>query len=384
MSMIIFLISSTAGLLAVSYYALIRWLVYQWRKLPVWQPPETSAPELKVSILVPARNEAAHIGRCLDRLLAQQYPPELMEIIVIDDHSVDDTAAIVSAFPAPNVKLLSLAELLDHPTFAYKKMAITKAVEQASGELILTIDADCEVGPEWLFYMTTYFQARPCQCLVGPVAFHQEANWLERFQSLDFAGMMVTTGAGVASGKLLMGNGANLAYPKAVFEAVGGYEGVSAQASGDDLFLIHKIAGRYPGGVQFVRQAAATVLTRAKPNLHAFVQQRIRWGTKNASYKDKRVTLVAALVFAVCWTILLAGIASLIVPATAFPIFLFLLIIKTIADQQLLWEATDFFQRKDLRKHFLLAQFAHILYIAWIGAASMIIREYEWKGRRVQ
>ena len=121
--MIIYLISSTAVLFSIAYFILIRWLLSQWKRL---QPPKeddnTEVANTKVSILIPARNEAANIAACLDSLLLQSYPKSLFEVIVIDDHSTDNTATIVQSYANKGVRLVSLADHLAPPTQSYRPM----------------------------------------------------------------------------------------------------------------------------------------------------------------------------------------------------------------------------------------------------------------------
>ena len=63
--------------------------------------PEGDRPT--ISIIIPARNEAENIQHCLDSICNQSYPKHLYEIIVVDDHSTDNTAAIVKKYAAQNV-----------------------------------------------------------------------------------------------------------------------------------------------------------------------------------------------------------------------------------------------------------------------------------------
>src|SRR5258708_38174160 len=58
-----------------------------------------------VAVIVPARNEARNIARCLEGLLAQQYPPQRLSIIVVDDNSADDTAQIVRAIASREARV---------------------------------------------------------------------------------------------------------------------------------------------------------------------------------------------------------------------------------------------------------------------------------------
>jgi len=382
--MIIFLISSVALFFILAYFIVVRWFLYHWRQTPVWNVPAGFQASTRVSILIPARNEALHIRACIDSILQQAYPSQLLEIIVIDDHSEDGTSLLVQTYEDPRVRLFKLADHLDYKTSAYKKAAIQLGVSVATGELLITTDADCIAPPRWLLHLSSFYEEKQPKCIAGPVAFYQEKNGLERFQSLDFLGMMIITAAGIRSSRMYMGNGAHLAYPRAVFEAVDGFEGVQNWASGDDLFLIHKIAARYPDGIRFLKQAEATILTRAKPDLSSFIQQRIRWGTKNSSYSGWAVTLIAGTVFLACWSILAVAFAIPWGGWFGLLFFLFLLGLKTWVDYQLLAEAMTFFHRKDLRPYFGQAQLGHILYIALVGLASLVVKRYEWKGRRVR
>lgn len=378
--MLYLLISSVV--LGAAYFLLILYFLFHWSRIPQRNLPPQLLPSTTVSIIIPARNEATNIEACAKAILCQNYPAHLMEVIVVDDHSEDDTASIVQSLPDSRIHLVSLA---DYPIqgLAFKKHGIQIGIRQSRGKLILCTDADCQMGPNWLHSMVAFFEQENVQMIAGPVNFYQEKNLLERFQSLDFLGMMLLTGAGLQSGLMRMGNGANLAYTRAAFEAVGGFSGVDQLASGDDLFLMHKIEQRYPGQVKFLKSLEATVYTMAMPNWKAFFQQRVRWGTKNAAYQEWRITAVLGLVFGLCWAIIAAFLLSPFVPGLGWGL-LILMLAKVGADYLLLNTASTFFHRKDLLRVFLRAQVLHILYIAIIGLWGNVCKQYEWKGRRVQ
>lgn len=377
----LYLLISTV-VVGTAYFLLILYFLYHWSKIPQWNFPSHFIPSTAVSIIIPARNEATNIEACVKAVLRQNYPAHLMEVIVVDDHSEDDTASIVQSLPDPRIHLIGLA---DYPIqgLAFKKHGIHTGIQQSQGHLILCTDADCEMGPEWLRSMVAFFEQEKVQMIAGPVNFYQEKNLLERFQSLDFLGMMLLTGAGLQSGLMRMGNGANLAYTRAAFEAVNGFAGVNQLASGDDLFLMHKIEQRYPGQVKFLKSLEATVYTVAMPDWRSFFQQRVRWGTKNAAYQEWRITAVLGLVFGLCWAIIVAALLSPFVPGFSWCL-LILLLAKVGADCLLLSTASTFFQRKDLLRVFWQAQVLHILYIAIVGLWANVRKQYEWKGRQVQ
>jgi len=371
--------------LALCYAMEIARNLRHWQQLPELLIPENFLPKTQVSIIIPARNEAANIVNCLQSLLQQDYPRALVEIIVVDDFSTDATPELVRQFSEKQVRLLQLSDFIRaDETFAFKKKALEIAIAQATGELILTTDADCEAPPLWLKTMVACYE-QSAVCIAGPVGFYREQNALEYFQSLDYLGMMLLTGAAIRKGKPYLANGANLAYPKAVFEKVNGFSGVDHLASGDDMLLLQKIARHFPNDkIHFAKSAKALMQTRAKKTFREFFSQRIRWASKSSAFRRGGLLWTLGVVFALCWSILLSGFGVLFFGVTAIGLPVLLLAAKAAADYTLLRTACRFFERRDLLRHFWSAQFLHIAYIAIIGLAALFPKGYEWKGRQVQ
>jgi cellulose synthase/poly-beta-1,6-N-acetylglucosamine synthase-like glycosyltransferase len=372
-------------LITLAYVIVIVFTIKGWKAIPIWSIPDNAQFDIPISILIPARNEEENIGRLLDQIIQQSYPRKLVQIIVIDDHSEDDTANIVKNYASNNVKLINLANHIDISIVqSFKKAAIETAIKFATGKLIVQTDADCEMGEEWLSSVVSYFQAHDVKMVTAPVNFHREKNLLEKFQSLDFIGMMGVTGAGIHYKFMRMCNGANLCYEKKVFEEVEGFKGNEDKASGDDMFLLHKVADKYPNQIGFIKAQSATVFTAAKPTLQSFYQQRLRWATKNADYDDLRVLMVNAIVFFTCFFFFTAIIFFITDPFYFGMSILFILFGKGIADFFFLRMMSSFFGRKDLMKTFLSSQLMHNAYIFTIGMAANFVKKYEWKGRKVQ
>ena len=372
-------------LLALGYAFQMHSYLEGWKSLPDWDLPKVFTPSTKVSILIAARNEAEGINACLQSLLEQNYPSQLYEIIVIDDHSEDATATIVESFNNPIIQVLRLSEYLkERPKSAFKKRALETGIANATGDLIVSTDADCLAGPDWLPLLVSYYETHQPKFIAAPVNMVQEKNLLQRFQSLDFMGMMGVTGAGIWKGFMNMSNGANMAYEKKVFEELGGYEGIDHVASGDDMLLMQKIAAAYPGEIGFVKNKAATIYTEAQPTLRAFINQRIRWASKSSDYEERFVTLQLALVFLFCVNIV---VSLLLIPfwgKTALVLFLIQIAIKGVVDYRQLNEMSQFFYRSDLMTVFVPALFMHIAYIVVIGTLANVVKSYEWKGRKVK
>ncbi len=355
--------------LGLGYGLLLLVYTLGWWRLPYFCPNIGAQPSLKFTVLLPFHNEEAHIIACLTALAGQDYPQHLHEILLLDDGSTDRSPEQVAAWlvmhPNPNIRLVRLPKM-------GKKAALAHGIAQATGTHIACTDADCVPPMAWLRYLAAAFEERPETRLVaGPVVFHREQGFVEWFQSLDLLGLMCVTGSGIHWGWQRMANGANMAYEKAAFEAVGGYTGNEHIASGDDLFLVQKIARRWPAGIFFLKNRAAAMPTLAMPNWARLVRQRIRWGSKNAALPEWPVRLSLLLVFVVCWAIIFLGVGALFFLHWVAP-FCWLLGAKLVFDGCFLGNMAVFFKKTKAMRWFLPAQIAHILYVAVIGLASIL------------
>ncbi|MFN9783157.1 MAG: glycosyltransferase [Sphingobacteriales bacterium] len=330
-----------------------------------------------VTVIIPARNESANIKACLSALMAQTYPRSLMEIIVVDDLSEDDTAEIVKNFP---VKLIR-----NNPkpgTIAFKKQAIATGISQASGALILTTDADCIVANTWVSTMVNTLQSQRAYMVTGPVKMMPGNQCLSMFQSLDFAILQGITAASVGSGIHDMSSGANLAYIKSFYHEVGGFNGIDDIASGDDMLLMQKFSAQYPGSIGYAFSMDAMVNTKTEPTWKLFLQQRIRWASKATKYKDPVLFRILLLVYAVnLWVValLVMGLWN----RRAFVFGLILMIIKLMIEWRFVQNVLQFFSLLPLMRWFPIAQPLHILYTVVSGFFGQA-GGYRWKGRNVK
>lgn len=369
--------------LAFVYFAIVEYYRRAWIDMPSITPEEDFVPQTTITVLIPARNEAHTIEACLESIARQAYPPALLEVLVIDDASTDETTQRVRNFPLEGLKLLSLADEPGGSRIAYKKEALALGVQHARGELIICTDADCVLPVSWLRLMAYAHVRNDWQCITGPVLMIEQDTLLERFQGLDIAGMMLLTGAGISTGHTYLANGAAFAFSKKAFHAVGGYAGLTHLASGDDLLLLHKIQQRFPGSVGFLKTPFA-VHTHIQPTWKAFFQQRLRWGTKSRGYTNWKITALLAIVFFLCWSIIAALLAIAFAPLQGTVLLLLLLGVKVGTDYRMLKTATQYFGNTFLMRTFFPSQLFHILYISVIGVASNLFRTYTWKGRRVR
>jgi cellulose synthase/poly-beta-1,6-N-acetylglucosamine synthase-like glycosyltransferase len=372
----------TVGILTILYALLLMAYRYWFGKLQTFEPLKANplGDFTKFTVVIPARNEASNIKACLDSILAQDYPMDAFEIIVIDDFSEDDTAFIVKAIghDFPNVRLLSLADFYQPGEMnSYKKKAIEKAVSQAKGDWIVTTDADCIVPKQWLTLYHAFIQKNKPVFVAAPVMFIKEAGILNEFQVLDFLALQGITAAAVGAGKHSMSNGANLAFEKSAFIAVGGYQGVDQIASGDDMFLMHKMKTTLSNRIGYLFHPGAIVLTKAMDTWKGFVMQRIRWSSKARYYDDASIFWVLLLVYLYNLSFLILLLAG------DYSSFLISIAFKTFFELFFLTPVSHFYKMPGQLRYFALYQPLHILYTLVAGLFGQI-KTYTWKGRKVK
>ena len=370
------MLSFLLTILALAYAGLIASIVLTWWRMPV-TPAAPLAP-LFFSVVIPARNEALRLGACLQSILDGSYSAHWYEIIVVNDHSEDQTALVAERYATRGVRLIHSQNGLEG-----KKNALLAGIQQAGGAWVVTTDADCILPEHWLQLLTSATQTPGVVAVAGPVLFSPTHNLLERFQALDFIGMMLVTGAGIGSDQLHLGNGAHLAFCKKAFEHVGGYTGNTHYAGGDDVFLLQKLATAFPDGIRFLKNKDAVVLTPPTTTWSDFLQQRLRWGTKNTALPQWQAKYAALVVWSYCWSLLLVPLLAFGYPEYT-KLALALWSVKLVADFSLLATGCLFFGQRRLLRSFLAAQALHVLYIAGVGTAGLLIREYWWKGRKVR
>jgi cellulose synthase/poly-beta-1,6-N-acetylglucosamine synthase-like glycosyltransferase len=367
--------------LALAYAMLI--LLYRW----MWDRDYTfkyhvdSGTGEKISVIVPCRNEASNIDACIKALLNQDYPANLLEIIVVDDHSTDRTSDIAQSFSDQGVRLVRLSDTIPH--LQGKKAAISQGVAISTGTVIFTTDADCIVPVNWIRSMSACRKASDAAFVSGPVMFRGDHNPLDIFQTLDFLSLQGITAASVSAGFHGMSNGANMGFTREAFNTVGGFEGIDHIASGDDMLLMQKIQQRFPGRIAYCRSTDAIVRTRPEPTLRAFLRQRIRWASKATHYRDKRILPVLMLVYLHNVSLLILLLSGIFGYTSTLVWAIILLTFKTIVELIFLWPVAGFFGLKHLLPWFPFAQPFHILYTVISGGFGQF-GSYQWKGRTVR
>lgn len=184
-----------------------------------------------ISVCIPARNEARNLGRCLDSLARQRYPN--YEVLVLDDCSTDETAAVAERHCAgrPNMRVLRGKPL--EPGWIGKPHACRQLAEAARGEYLLFTDADTWFSPRALERGLRLALARRADLLSGMVRMENVTLW-ERLS----VPMLALIGAGAANFHLMTelrwdfyggASGAFLFFRRAAYDAIGGHACVQSR-----------------------------------------------------------------------------------------------------------------------------------------------------------
>jgi len=330
--------------------------------------------------LIAARNEEQKIGFTIDDILAQDYPKELFEVIIVDDHSTDRTAEIISSYADRNVRLLQLKD--EAALNSYKKRAITEAIKLSTGDFLVATDADCRMGTQWLSSIVDYYQANDLVMISSPVTYFEEKSLFELMQTLEFGYLIGIGAAFIGNDRASTCNGANFAYRKDIFYEVGGFKGIDDLASGDDELLLQKVAAKYPNRIGFLKKSEAVVYTDAKPNLKEFMQQRRRWASKSVKYKDKRVVALSVGIWLFNLSLLVNGLLSFYNVAF-FKLLLLQFALKYLFEIVFLVPIMSFFKRPKLVWLLSIISPIHVIYFVYVGIMGNA-RKYDWKGRNVR
>ena len=366
-------------LLSSGYAGLLLWL-RRGVRAAYQETRELRSPDPlpRATVVVPARNEEQHLERCLRALAQQDYPRDLLEIVVVDDRSEDATPEIIARYVArePTFRTLRVKDVT--PGVAPKKNALDQGIRAASGEIILTTDADCEPPPTWVSRMVASFDRDTGMALgFSPLTLGNLSPFASALFRLDSLALASLAAAGVGVGYPLTCSGRNLAYRKRVYEELGGFGRYKTVGSGDDDLFLARVRDETTWRVRYVFDRQAQVPAEPPTSLRALWNQRTRHASKGTIY-SRPITVALVGVYLYNLAFLVLGWVSLWL-AVARPFFLLSWTLKAGSEWMLLGRTARFLNFRAPTALVPVVSVLHSLYVAVFGLAGQL-RSFEWKG----
>jgi len=367
----------TIGAVLVLYIFLMQSLAYFWIVIrdQTGQADAMRVGQVKASLIVACRNEEQNLANLFACIENQTARADQLEIIIVDDYSTDNSLEILAkcADSSPfEVKILSLKE------GEGKKAAIALGVSKAVNPMLIFTDADCRFEKDWVVaHMHAFLDGN--EFTSGPVMFEDEKTFWQRLMQLEFLGLIASGGAGIALKWNWMANAANMsvsrdAYASAMTEVDG-----NQKASGDDAYLLASLS-KQKAKIGFLKSRQAMVQTSYEPSLKTFLNQRMRWASKGASYLKPMAKFSAIVIFLMN---LIASFIPLIFWADGTLMIVIVLAIKLLADLWFYSFALSFFGKKKLLGYVIPAQIFHIPYVVLTAILGSFLK-YNWKGRETR
>ncbi len=339
---------------AAPYFFVLLWLYSRLRKIRQYYPSHRTT-DVMISVVIACRNESDNLKNILPDIAGQDYPSEMFEVVVVDDNSTDNTFENASGFTyIRNLKALKNKG-------EGKKKAITTGVNAASGELIITTDADCRMGKNWMTTIASFYSVYKPDMIICPVILQPGRGFFGRFRELEFLSLQGVTAGSAAGGRATMCNGANLAFKREIF--LRHTKNLHYEIlSGDDVFLLHSLKNEKGSKIFWLEAPEATVTTGRVETPSMFIRQRKRWISKGKAFKD-RFTILLAIVTFVTIIVQVFTLAAGIFDPRFLPVFLIILAMKSVPDFLILNNTAVRYGKKKLMRWFIPSQLIYPFYV---------------------
>ena len=332
----------------------------------------------KVSVLIAARNEEENIENILLSLYNQTFPKELFEVIIVDDHSEDNTKTIIDNF-INNNKDFNMQVFISEGKG--KKAAISQALHKAKNHLVIVTDADCILNTLWIENIVAFYQKTKSKMILAPVLLTPSNTLFEKMQVLEHLSLMGSTAGSAAIGFPVMCNGANMAYEREAALEVEKLRHDFNIPSGDDMFLLEQFVKNYGyKNVKFLLSKSAIVKTKTCKTIKDFFKQRRRWVSKTKSYTNWKIITTALIVFFFNISIISLLISAFFIPAL-WSLYVLLTLLKFFIDFPLLKNITNFMNQSNLMKWALPLEFIYPFYVTFTAISGLLIN-VSWKGQK--
>ncbi len=326
----------------------------------------------KVTVIIAARNEEKNIGECLESLSKVDYPKELLEVIIVNDHSEDSTQSIIDSFRGKFADFKTLVPEIRDWHLIGKTNAIAQGIEISSGEIIITSDADCTFKKSWIRDLVKYYDEKTG--IVCGFTYIEHKNTFEGMQSLDWV-YLLTVASGSFGLKIpLACVGNNMSFRRKAYDEVGGYEKLKFSIT-EDFALLQGVVKTKKWKCKYPFETGNLALSKACTSYKEILRQKKRWGMGGKKSPFIGFILMTA-------GFLISGLA-LAAPFLPVAISYKILIIATkfILDFLFLVFSLKKFKLFHLYKYFLVFEIYYTTYVFLLPFLVFTSPKVVWKGR---
>lgn len=225
-----------------------------------------------VSVLIPAQDEDAVLGKLLQRISEFTYPKDKMEVIVIDDASTDNTGRIADEF-AEAFSYLKVIHRGPGVGGKGKSRALNAALEHTNGEIVICFDADYNPQIDIIEKLAAYFVDPEVGAVQGRVTvFNENATWVSRLVTIErIGGYRVDQLARDNLGLIPQYGGTVCAVRRNLIQSLGGWDPEALTEDTDLTFRVYLSGYK----IRYVNEAES--YEEAVENWRAYWRQRHRW-----------------------------------------------------------------------------------------------------------
>lgn len=366
--MVIVAVIVTSVLLSF-YLVLIFYFRFGWKKIPLSEELTTFSMDWRISVVICCKNEALHLPYLIESLKHQRF--KQFELIWVNDHSIDETQEIMES----SIPFFEHVQIIQGDAKG-KKQALKAGILAASGNLIVTTDADCTFCENWLSAISDFQEQNAADLIIAPVKYNKGTTLFETIQQLEFA-CLVGSGMGAAGAKMpILCNAANMAFTKkAWLDSVNDLH--EEEISGDDIFLLLSIKKR-KGKIAILKSHNAMVVTEPKRKLSTFTNQRRRWASKSSKYTDVQIISTGIIVAGINLLLLSLLVLAFFSPQCWY-VLITVFLIKLINDYSFLKLIQPLFLFNLNGLNVILLSMFYPFYVLMIGLSTLVNRRQHWK-----
>lgn len=360
---------------AAVLYFLIHLYLYAGLKKSLSLRKIDSAYFPKVSVIVACKNEEKNIERCISSLSKLQYPGDSYEIIIVNDNSTDKTLELINTavkdlknFIVLNPRQNSSANLKG------KANAIDTAIEQCSGDIILSTDADCEVSPDWIRETVKYYTEKTGM-VCGFTMINHENSVFAKLQCIDWIYLLTLASSSSGLKMILSCVGNNLSFSKKAYRSSGGYEAINFSVT-EDLALMRKIDSKKEFQIKFPVNKECIVSSQPCSDLSDLFSQKRRWfkggiGINFLGY------VVGFELYALSF-LLIFGLIFI-----NYKLYLILVAVKIFSELFLFTKTVTRLELRELLPYYPLFIFYFAFYGLLLPWSFLFARKVKWKGQKL-